>query len=93
LVSITDAAAMNRNYRKACVNHPKGVYISEWTLNQILSQEDCVGIRFYFAMDDDGKMRLTYAGVKANEDDILGLVGNMGVLCPPSCGVSNALNS
>jgi hypothetical protein len=93
LVPIAEAAALNQRFRKMFNTQPKGVYISKKTICDILYQTDCVGIRFYFGLDTDNKLRLTYAGVLANENDILDKIGNQGILCPPSCGVSNVLNS
>jgi|SRR5687767_4324788 len=92
-IALEDAAEMNRRFRNNYTNQPLGVYFSQATLNDVLAQEDCIGIRFYFALDEDDKMKLTFCGVTTNEDNILEIVGDGGMLCPPHCGTSDALNS
>ncbi len=92
-IPLSDASAMNKAFRKRFPDQPKGYYFSMDTLNEILAQGDCVGIRFYFAIDGTGTFKITFAGVKANEDDIIGIVGVSGITCPKYCGVHNPLNS
>lgn len=92
-IPVKDAAAMNKRFRDTYTDQPKGIYFSQSTLNDVLAQSNCVGIRFYFALDDSGQMRLTFCGVLANEDDIIGIVGDGGMLCPPHCGTNDALNT
>jgi hypothetical protein len=92
-VSLATAHDLNENFRNNFPDQPLGVYFSQKTLNEVLCQTSCVGIRFYFACDDAGQLTLTFAGVTSNEDDILGIIGDGGLKCPPSCGASNPLNS
>jgi hypothetical protein len=92
-IPVEDAAAMNKRWRDANPDQPKGVYFSQSTLNDILAQSGCVGIRFFFALTDGGDTRLTFCGVDSSENDIIGIVGNTGILCPPTCGAADALNS
>ena len=92
-ISLEDAASLNKGFRDNYPDQPKGIYFSQITLNAVLGQENCVGIRFYFAATDEGEMRLTFVGVDASENDILDTVGDGGCLCPPACGTSNCLNS
>lgn len=95
LVSVTAASALTGAFRKAHPSQPKCYYFSQQTLNALLNQEECVGLRFYFGQDADGVLKLVYVGVNGDEDDILdnGLVGNSGVPCPVSCSATNTLNS
>jgi hypothetical protein len=92
-ISIKDAADLNANFRNMFPGQPLGIYFSQRTLQEVLGQTACVGIRFYFAADADGQLTLTFAGVVADEDDILGIIGDGGLKCPPSCGTPNVLNS
>lgn len=90
--NLSHAADLTKSFRTAFPNQPKGIYISRSTLEEILAQEEAVGIRFYFGLEN-GSLRLVYCGVEENEDDILNIIGNHGMMCPPYCGKSNALNS
>ena len=65
----------------------------------ILKQKDCAGIRLYFGMDDEMRIKLIIVGVNEQNRDILpsvynnweGIIGEEGTLCPPLC-VPSALN-
>lgn len=92
-IDINDAADLNKNFRKKFAGQPLGIYFSQATLHDVLNQEGCVGIRFYFAADTDGQLTLTFAGVTADEEDILGIIGDNGFKCPSYCSSANALNS
>ncbi len=92
-IDINDASTMNAKFRKDFAGQPLGVYFSQATLHDVLNQDSCVGIRFYFAADADGKLNLTFAGVTADENDILGIIGDNGIKCPNACSTPNALNS
>lgn len=91
--TLSNAADMNKRYRSNFPTQPKGIYFSQATLHDVLNQDDCVGIRFYFAQDADNQMTLTFAGVTADEDDILDIIGDSGIRCPTACSTSNDLNS
>jgi hypothetical protein len=39
--------------------------------DQILKQSGCVGVRAYYAMDDDKKLHLIFVGVNSKNEDIL----------------------
>ena len=92
-IDINDAAALNKNFRENFKGQPLGIYFSQATLYDVLNQEDCVGIRFYFAADTDGQLTLTFTGVTEDENDILGIIGDNGIKCPASCSSANVLNS
>jgi len=60
--------------------------------DKILSQKECVGIRFYPAIDDDGKVTMLYCGVDAKGNDILaGYIGDVPFWCPPYCSDANGI--
>jgi hypothetical protein len=91
-VSLNDAASMTALYRLTHLLQPRAVYFGKDALLEVLLQDQCVGARFYFAMDGLN-LTLAFVGVTADENDMLGLVCDTGLRCPPHCGVSNDLNS
>lgn len=91
--TLTAGAALTKEFRRLFANQPKGYFFSMDTLNSMLAQSDVVGIRFYFGAGTDGKLKLVFAGCLADENDVLEIVGNGGAICPPNCGIANALNS
>lgn len=95
-ISLLDASILTTNYRNS---HPsldtiKGFYFGRDTIEAILNQIDCVGIRIYFGEDSLSKPKLVIVGTNSNEDDITsGLIAEFGVPCPNKCGSPNPLNS
>ena len=56
------AAKMVKDYQDACPTETEFFFIGKDIINQILSQQGCVGIRFYNAIDETGKHTLVYVG-------------------------------
>lgn len=59
-------------------------------IKNILSQENCIGIRIYNGYDaTNGKMSLIVVGVDKNEKELLddGLIYDQMITCPPTCPV------
>lgn len=95
LVTIAEASRYTRNFREGkAANAIKGGYLGRNIFEKILSQDRCVGIRFYFAIDDTSSPTLVLTGVRANGNDIVdGVLGDDVMPCPPYCDVTNPLNS
>jgi len=93
-IPLDTAAAWTKNYRDANPGAIKGHFFGKDAITAILSQTNCVGARFYYALDDDGKKQLIVVGTQANQDDLFnGLLAERSIDCPPTCGVNNPLNS
>lgn len=93
-ISLQMASAWTQNYRNANPNQINGHYFGKTAIDAILAQPGCVGIRIYYAINDIGVKQLIVTGVDANENDLYnGLLAERSVLCPPTCGISNPLNS
>jgi hypothetical protein len=95
-ISYNDAATLTENYRNANAgsDYIKGEYFSKSSIQALLEQEGCVGVRIYYGLDENNIQKLVIVGVLSNEDDIVtGLILEHGRLCPPQCGSSNNLNS
>lgn len=93
VVSLEDAASWTANYRAANPGAVQAHTAGKNKLNSILSQEGCVGIRTYHAIDEDGAKCIVMVGVDSSERDLTG-----GVIlermppCPPYCGDGSALS-
>lgn len=93
-IPLATAAEWTANYRSANPGATKGHYFGKDEIDAVLNQQDCVGIRIYYALNDSGSKELVIVGVKANEDDMDGgLILDRSIKCPPTCGSSNSLNS
>ena len=85
------------NYRS---KHPEATeiiasFFGGKIINQILAQEDCIGIRIYYSYDDDDAKQLILVGVNRAGNNIWnlnstkpldgGLIVDFGAGCPPWC--------
>ncbi len=94
IISLTTASGMTATFRRNFPNATKAVYYTNNVYTDIMSQTGCVGIRIYNAVDASGNMTNVLVGVDANGNDLYnGKVYDSGILCPPTCGVLNPLNS
>ena len=69
-------------------------FLGKEKIIELLNQEGCVGIRTYYAINDEGKKVLVLVGAESDENDMEnGLIIEHGYLCPPFCPKKNSLNS
>jgi hypothetical protein len=95
VVSLNDASRWTGNFRKA---FPSDEIIAHFVgkdkLNMILEQDDCMGIRFYYGIGDDGKKNLIAVGATSDQNDMVdGIILERFLPCKPACSDVNILNS
>lgn len=62
-------------------------------ISELLGQGDAIGLRIYYAKDDEGKQRLILIAASPEEKNLAkvdgsgtaGMVLDQGLLCPPYC--------
>lgn len=93
-ISLTTASGFTENYRdEAGTGATLGHFIGRDLIEDILDQTGCMGIRMYYGIDGDGNKVLILVGANGDEDDMLDIIVDRTVSCPPRCGSTNALNS
>lgn len=95
VVTLKDASGWTKNYRDTL---PSDEIIAQFfgreKLLEILDQEDCMGIRFYYGIADDGKKNIIAVGATSDQNDMIdGIILEYALKCKPYCSVSNSLNS
>lgn len=94
-IALDEAAALTANFRRNNGNSAETVkahLFGRDILQQILGQENCVGIRMYYGLDDAGGKQLVLVGVDAAGQDLeAGIIADRSKICPPDCAVG-ALN-
>ena len=91
-ISLEVGADLTSNYRNNNPDSQLGHFFGKDILKAILAQEGCMGIRMYYAEEEDGTKQLVIVGADGSEDDMLGLIADFSSPCPP-CGAPNDLNS
>ncbi len=94
-VTLREASGWTANYR-ATISSGDIIahFVGSEKVKAILDQEDCVGIRIYYGIDDDGKKNLILVGASADENDMVdGVIVEKLTTCPPKCSSVNSLNS
>jgi hypothetical protein len=95
VVTLQEAAIWTANYRKTIVEGETiAHFIGKEKLKLILDQEDCVGVRIYYGLDENGENNLVFVGADKNENDLVnGVILEYAKKCPPACSDKNSLNS
>lgn len=94
-ISLDEAGTLTRNYRMAAGRGAvKGRYFSRVAIEQLLMQEDVVGMRYYYAEDPQGHPQMVIVGVDAQGQDLTeGFVFGNGLPVSRFHEESNQLNS
>lgn len=94
-ITLREGSEMTKRYRNTIQSGDViGQFFGSSIINEILNQNNCQGIRFYFGKSDSGKMSLVLVGVDANGNDLVdGKIADRGWDSPPNNSNSNALNS
>ncbi|MEY2794105.1 MAG: hypothetical protein RJA76_2097 [Bacteroidota bacterium] len=94
-ITLEEGAAMTARYRNSVQpGETIAINFSKQILTEILNQDECQSLRFYFAKNDEGKTNLVVTGVDNLGNDLYqGLVADRGGICPPYCSGKNPLNS
>ncbi|GHN02479.1 hypothetical protein WSM22_39680 [Cytophagales bacterium WSM2-2] len=93
---LVTAQRWTANFQKNDTKGIKAHFFGMDIIKQILSQSGCVGIRMYYALDDNGERKLLLIGVNANGDNLLpstqmldaedpNTIGDMSWPCPTYC--------
>jgi hypothetical protein len=94
-ISLATASEWTANYR-ATVPSTETIahFFGRDAIQAILDQDDSVGIRIYYALDDAGEKQLIVCGANEDMDDLYqGRLAEKALRNPPYCGASNPLNS
>lgn len=92
-ITLEQGAAYTKRHRDRNPGTTKGIFYGRNHIEAILAQPDCKGLRIYFGEETDGSRVLVLAGADSAENDLMNVVVEVGVRCPPTCGSTNVLNT
>jgi hypothetical protein len=95
VVSLEEAAIWTANYRNSIQpSETIAHFIGKNKLLELLEQENCVGVRIYYGIDENGEQNLVFVGADENENDLVnGVIVEYAPKCPPKCSEKNPWNS
>ena len=70
-ISHETAADFVKAYEQAHPTEVRGYVVGRNIIDQILAQPGCVGMRFYYGLNEEGQKTLVYVGVDAEGKDIV----------------------
>lgn len=92
-ITLAAASVMTAAYRNANINPKIGGFFGKDAIQAILDQPTCVGLKFYFALDN-GNLTLVLCGATADENDLYqGYLAEDCKTDPPHHSINNPLNS
>lgn len=68
---LQQASTWTRNYRNQNTSGVNAHCLPAETLQNLLGQSGCVGVRAYYGLDDAGQPRLVLVGYDAQDNDLL----------------------
>jgi hypothetical protein len=95
VVSLQEASIWTAEYRNSIQpGETIAHFIGKNKLLELLEQENCIGVRIYYGIDENGEKNLIFVGTDENENDLVdGLILEYAKKCPPNCSDKNSLNS
>lgn len=92
-IPLNEGANMTTNYRNQNPNEIIAHFFGRDILQKILDQDDCMGIRMYYGINDERQKELILVGVDSQGNDLIELVADISTPCPHICSKPNPLNS
>ncbi|AKD05688.1 hypothetical protein POKO110462_03670 [Pontibacter korlensis] len=97
-IELSQAAKWTKIYRDSLAEEAtaggriKAHFFGRDILLKILKQDGCMGIRMYYAKDENGQKQLILVGANAEGEDMVeGTIADKSHFCPPDC-VESELN-
>lgn len=94
-ISLDAAAQMTKNFRDTVSTTATiALYFGKKAIQDILNQENCVGLRLYYAINENSQNQLVAVGVDSSGNDLYqGKLADRALCCPNYCSSANPLNS
>jgi hypothetical protein len=95
IITLAEGSTMTAEFRATIsIGDTIGMAVGKNLLAAIIDQKDCMGVRMYYALDDNGKNQLVLVGVDSNGNDMKnGVIVDRLLACPVVCSIKNELNS
>ena len=93
-ITLPDAARMTRRHREARPDAERAGSFHADQVRELLEQPGVVALRYYHALEEDGRPAVILAGADVMNDDLVdGVLLELHFPCPPFCSLPNELNA
>jgi hypothetical protein len=94
VITLQEATDWTANYRQTIsASDVRAHFFGKTKLLDLLDQDECVGVRIYYALDDSGAKQLVMVGADQNEEDLYeGIILERARPCPSFCATNSPLN-
>lgn len=94
IITLSEAETMTHAYQNA--TQFQGLTVAccmdNAAYQEVMVQPECVGIRTYFALNEQGKLTVVVVGIDNNGDDLTnGVLLNKAYGCPAECPTNSPL--
>ena len=95
MITLEEGREYTARYRATIEPGEKlGGFFGREAIENIMAQEEAVGIRYYYGMDESGNEVMVLVGTDEDGQDMTdGVIAEKSLPCPPWCSNQNALNS
>ena len=92
-ITLQEAVKLTGNYQKSeKTGVVKAEFIGKNLVEEILSQEKCIGLRLYFGKNEEGNLNIVIVGADEDGNDLhQGIITEKLPPCPPFCAQSSPL--
>lgn len=91
-LELDQAKKWTANYRANGRGKTNSHLFGAETVKKLLEQDGCVGMRIYYALDDQGEQQLLLVGTDAEGNDMTdGVILDFSRPCPPDCIIGSEL--
>jgi len=94
VITLQEAITMTHAYQNSPQfnGQTKASLINADAVMDLLNQQGCSGMRIYFALDSNNKLKAVLVGVNSDGQDLTnGLILDRGDDCPPFCSINSPL--
>jgi len=92
-ISLQEAAALTKRHRDARADAEKAGAFHKDQVIEMLSQPGCEGLRIYHGISGEGKPAFVLVGIDGDGKDLLGVILEIQMPCPPFCDGTSALGA
>jgi hypothetical protein len=92
VITLTEAKAYIQTYKERYPEEVRAFFIGSANVNQILDQENCIGVRIYNGYDKaESRLNLIMVGVDKFEKDMPNIIMDRMLSCPTHCDPTSPL--